>query len=145
MRMDADIEIDRQAGEVFDYISNFENNPHWQRGANEARFITNPPLRNGSRFEQVADHRGRSIVTRFEVIDYEPGRSITIKSIESDIQTQVTRRVEPLGDRRTRVTADIQTEPAGMTRFLGPILRRFAQQAVDADYQRLKELLEQRL
>lgn len=144
MRLDADVEIERAANEVFDYISNFENNPHWQRGANEVRFVTAHPLRTGSRFEQVAEHRGQSVVTRFEVTDFEPGRSITIESIDSDIKTRLTRRVEPLDDDRTRVTADIQTEPTGMARILGPIIRRFAQHAVDSDYQRLKELLEQR-
>ncbi len=66
MRMHADIEIDRSADDVFAYISNFENNPLWQRGMKEARYITDPPLAEGSQYEQVAGFLGRPVVTRFE-------------------------------------------------------------------------------
>ena len=142
MNMGATIEIERPAGVVFDYVSNFENNTAWQRGMREARFVTAPPLAVGSQYEQVASFMGRPVVTRFEVTNLEPGRSITIESIESTFPIKVTRRVEPLGANRARVTAEISGEPGGATRFFGPIVRRFAQHAIDADYKRLKELLE---
>lgn len=142
MKMQARIEIDRPAAEVFDYISNFENNTAWQRGMEDARFTTPPPLAVGSRYEQIASFLGRPVVTLFEVTDLQPGRSITIESIESSFPIEVTRRVEPLGKGRSRIIAEISGEPGGLTRLFSPITRRFAQHAISADYKRLKELLE---
>lgn len=141
--MQAAIEIDRPADDIFAYISNFENNPLWQRGMKEARFITDPPLAEGSQYEQVASHLGQPVMTRFEVTEFQPGRSITIESIESTFPIKVTRSVEPLDDGRCRVSAEIQGEPGRRIRLLGPLVRRFAQRAINADYQRLKELLEE--
>lgn len=40
---------------VFEYISNFENNPIWQGGGMiEATFTSTGPLREGSTYDQVA-------------------------------------------------------------------------------------------
>lgn len=140
--MHADIEIERSADEVFDYISNFENNPAWQRGMQSARFTTEPPLAKGSQYEQTASFLGRPVVTRFEVTDFQPGSSITIESIESTFPIEVTRFVEPVSDSRTRVRAEIDGQPGGAMRLFGPLVRRLAQRSVTADYQRLKEQLE---
>ena len=142
MQLNADIEIQRPVAEVFDYISNFENNTVWQRGMKAARFTTEPPLAVGSQYEQVANFMGKPVVTRFEVTDLQPGRSITIKSIESTFPIQVTRYVEPLDDHRTRVRAKIDGQPGGAMRLLAPLTRWLAQRSVTADYRRLKEQLD---
>ena len=142
MQLKADIVIQRPAAEVFDYISNFENNTAWQRGMKEARFTTDPPLAVGSQYEQTANFMGKPVVTRFEVTDFQPGRSITIESIESTFPIQVTRYVEPLSDTRTRVRAEINGQPGGAMRLLAPLTRRLAQRSISDDYRRLKEQLE---
>ncbi len=85
---------------------------------------------------------GRTVSTRFKVIEYHPGTSITIESIESSFPIRVRRSVEPLGDNRSRVTAEISGEPGGFFGVIGPALRRLAQRSVDADYDRLVKLLE---
>jgi uncharacterized membrane protein len=142
MKLHARIEIERPAAEVFAFLSNFENNPRWQQGMRAARFITPPPIGPGSQYEQVARFLGRTITTRFEITDFQPGRSISIRSIESTFPIQVTRSVEPLDDGRTLVTADIRGGPGGVFRPFAPLIRRLAQRSVTADYQRLKRLLE---
>ncbi len=142
MRLQADIEIERPASEVFEFIANFENNPAWQGGMKSAQFTTPPPHSKGSQYEQVASFLGRPVITRFEVTDLQPGRSITIDSIESTFPIHVTRQVEPLDPGRTRVRATIDGGPEGLMRLFAPLIGWFAQRSVTADYRRLKAHLE---
>ena len=118
IRVTADIEIEHPSEAVFEYLANFENNPYWQRGMREARFTSEPPLRVGSTYDQVARFLGRRIVSSFEVVEFDPGRSITIATVASSFPIRVTRRVEPLESGRSRVTAEISGDaervlPAG--------------------------------
>ena len=40
------VDIDRDATEVFAFVSEVANNPRWQRGMQSARWTSSPPLRN---------------------------------------------------------------------------------------------------
>lgn len=135
-------EIGRPAREVFEFVSDSSNNPRWQKGQRSCVWTTPPPHGLGSVYEQEARFLGRTVSTRFKVVDYDPGRSITIESIESSFPIRVRRSVEPLGPERSRVTAEISGEPGGFFGLIGPVLRRLAQRSVDADYDRLVKLLE---
>ena len=136
------VDIDRPAPVVFDYVSNFENNPRWQNGMRACRFTSQQPLRVGSTYEQVASFLRKTIRTTFEVTALDPGRSVTIESRESTFAIRVTRSVEPLDDARCRVEATIEGGPGGVLRLLSPLITFFAQRSVRGDYARLKRLLE---
>lgn len=143
MRLFASCEIDRSADEVFAFVSDASNNPRWQKGQQSCEWISSPPIRLGSTYEQRARFLGRTVTNRFEVIEHEPGRAITIESTEGSFPIRVRRSVEPLGASRSRVMAEIDGEPGGFFRLFGPILRRVAQRSVNADYARLKGLLDE--
>lgn len=142
MKLASTVEIDRPADEVFAVISDFSRNPEWQRGMKSAHWTTDPPTHVGSRYEQVARFLGRDVVTTFEVVAYEPGRSVTIESRQSSFPITVTRSVEPLGARRSKVSAHIAGEPRRFFRLFGPLLRLVAERSVRGDYERLRRLLE---
>jgi hypothetical protein len=135
-------EIGRPAKVVFDFVSDSSNNPRWQKGQRSCVWTTPPPRGVGSVYEQEARFLGRTVSTRFQVVEYDPGRSIAIESVESSFPIRVRRSVEPLGPERSRVTAEISGEPGGFFGMIGPALRRLAQRSVDADYDRLVKLLE---
>lgn len=142
MQLSASRTIERPSGEVFDFFADAANNPKWQKGQVSCVWTTPPPIGVGSIYEQEARFLGRRVLTRFEVVEYEPGRVVTIDSIESSFPIRVRRRVEPLGPNRSQVTADIQGEPGGFFRIGGAVLGKLAQRSVDADYDRLKRLLD---
>lgn len=142
MKLQARRQIDRPGEEVFAFVSDASNNPRWQKGQRSCVWTSPPPTGVGSTYEQEARFLGRTVTSRFEVTEYEPGRSITIRSTEGSFPITVRRSVEPLGDGRSRVTAEIEGEPGGFFRLVGPALRRLAQRSVDADYDRLQQLLE---
>jgi hypothetical protein len=142
VKLDSSVEIDRPADVVFAVISDFSRNPEWQRGVKSARWTSEPPIRVGSTYVQVARFLGRDVVTTFGVVAHDADRSITIESRQSSFPIKVTRTVEPLGANRSRVTAHIVGEPGRFFRFLGPFLRLMAERSVRGDYERLRRLLE---
>jgi len=139
--MSTDIDIQRPAAEVFDYIADFENNPLWQGGMETCMWTSDGPIAVGSTYEQVAKFMGRPILTTFKVTALEPGRSISIESIVSTFPIQVTRNVEPSGDGSCRVTANVAGQPPLLMRLM-PGMNWMVKRSVTQDYARLKELLE---
>ena len=153
IRVSSSIEVSRPAEPVFAFLADAENNPKWQRGMQSCRWTTEPPIGVGSVYEQHARFLGRDIVSTFEVVAFEdppepttagPGRSISIRTIQSTFPIAVTRSVEPLTDDRCRVSADVRGDASGVFRIAAPLLRQMVQRSVRGDYRRLKELLESR-
>ena len=141
MKLEANVVIKAPADKVFDFIANFENNPRWQSGMQEAYFTSEGPLRVGSTYAQVARFLGRRVESTFEVLAYEPGRMVKATSTSGSFPITFTRQVEPLAE-GTRVTAVITGEAQGFFKIAGPLLRWMAQKSVTADYQNLKKILE---
>ena len=139
------VRIDRPAGEVFTFLEDVENNTKWLRGMVSCSWTTEPPVRVGSRYEQLARFLGKPIRTSFEVTAHEPGQVVTIRSREgSSFPLTVTRRVEPLDATRCRVTETVESDPSGFYRVAEPLLRLLVRRNIQRDYLRLKTLLETR-
>ena len=137
------VDIDRPAGEVFAYLDEVENNTAWLRGMCSCTWTTPPPQGRGARYDQVAAFLGREIRTRFEVTAHEPGRMVTITSLEgSSFPLTVTRLVEPTGPASCRVTETVESDPSGFYRIGAPLLRLMVRHNIARDYRTLKRLLE---
>jgi uncharacterized membrane protein len=137
------IEIERPPPVVWEYMENAEHNPEWLRNMQSARWTTEPPIRVGSRYEQVARFLGKEVRTSFEVTAHEPGQVITISSLPgSSFPLRITRQVEPAGADRSRVTETAGGDPSGFYRLAERLLRLMVRRNIARDYRRLKELLE---
>lgn len=143
MRMSAERTISRPTDEVAEFFFDASNNPKWQKGMASCEWVSEPPIRVGSTYEQLARFMGRDVRSTFVVTDFEPGRSIRIETIESTFPIQVERRVEPIDESSSRVTAEITGGPeGGLMKMLSPLMAGRAQKSVDNDYDRLVQLLE---
>lgn len=142
MRMTATREINRSAAEVFAFFADASNNPKWQLGMVSCEWTSSPPIGVGSIYEQHAKFMGRDVRSVFRVKEFEPGRSIKIETIESTFPIDVHRWVESTGADSCTVNAEIGGGPEGFLKLLTPLMSGKAQKSVDADYDRLKELLD---
>lgn len=133
--------INRPSDEVFAYISNFENNPQWQKGQLEAKFTSDGPLGVGSTYDQVAKFLGRRIVPTFEVLEYEPDKMVKAASTAGSFPITFTRMVEPR-EGGTLVTAVVEGDSSGFFKLAEPLMARLVKRSVDADYRNLKRILE---
>ncbi len=101
MQMDLYVtrEVGRSAEAVFDYLSDASNNPDWQEGMRRCDWTTPPPVTIGSAAGFLPGSIGG---TRFEVTDYQPGRRMTVSTIESTFPITVEPSMHPLGEERCR-------------------------------------------
>ena len=76
-----------------------------------------------------------------EVADFRPFEMIKIETFSSTFPLTITRSVEPIDEGTSRVRAEIHGSPGGLLGLLSPLTRRLAQRSVDADYDRLVELM----
>ena len=142
MRMTPTRTVARPAEEVFEFFADASNNPKWQHGMKECSWTTDPPLRVGSRYEQRARLMGWNVISVFEVTEFKPGQLIRIETIKSTFPIQVTRTVSPIDETSCEVSAIIDGGPeSGLMKWMEPLIGRRAQQSVDADYDRLVQLL----
>lgn len=142
MRLTAQREIARAAGDVFAFFSDASNNPKWQKGMISCEWTSLPPIGVGSTYEQRARFMGRQIVSSYVVTEFEAGQLIAIETTKSTFPIRVMRRVEPIDDATCRVSADITGGPDNwLARLIGPMVEKRAQKSVDADYDRLVQLL----
>jgi uncharacterized membrane protein len=138
------IDIDRPASEVFDFVSEFPNNPRWQRGQRSCEWTSEPPLRVGSTYDQHARFLGRDMTNSFRVVEHDPGRRVRFTSTGGTFPITVTRSVEPLDASHSRFTEHVEGEPGRFFRVAEPILRRLVRRSISRDFPRLKALLEGR-
>ena len=137
-----EVEINRSSDEVFAYISNFENNPQWQSGQISAEFTSDGPLRVGSTYDQIAKFLGRTIVSQFEVVEYDPGHMVKASTTSGSFPITFTRIVEPSGE-GAAVKAIVEGDSSGFFKLAEPLMARMVQRSVDSDYQNLKRIMEQ--
>lgn len=135
------IEVEQPPEKVFDYWAEWSNNPQWQTGMQSCEWTSNPPLQIGSTYDQHASMMGRPIVSSFEVVEYEPGTKLRIRTTQSTLPLDITRQVSPGPNGGTTLNAIIRGEPGGLMRLLNPLTRRMVERNVNKDYERLKELL----
>ena len=143
IEIEAGIVVDRAPDEVFAFLADMSQNPRWQKGMRECRWTSEPPVRIGSTYDQVARFLGKEIKSSFVVTELDPGRRIRIRTTSGTMPIGVTREVQPVGDNRSEVRAVVTGDPTRVFRLASPLMRWMVGRSVARDYRRLKELLEE--
>jgi uncharacterized membrane protein len=116
-------QINRPAGDVFDYVTDLEQLPNWQTNTVSSRPETPGPIGVGTRLREV--HRapgGKELVSLVEVTEFEPGRAFALRVIEG---TPVHLRIalDPV-EGGTRVAFRAHGQLTGGARLFQPVLAR---------------------
>ncbi len=127
--------------ELFAFVADASNNPSWQRGMVSCTWTTPPPLAVGSTYEQHARFLVRDVRSTFEVVEFEPGRHIRLRTTTSTFPLDVTRDVEPVDPVGSRVLATVRGGPVGVAAVFDPLTRLLVARSVARDYARLGALL----
>lgn len=136
------IDIERPADDVFAFVSEFPNNPKWQRGQESCTWTSEAPLRVGSTYDQRARFLGKEMVNSFEVVELDRGRRVKFTSTSGTFPITVTRTVEPLGPTRARFTEHVVGDSQGFFRIAEPVLKLLVRRSIKRDFPRLRALLE---
>lgn len=127
------VDLDLPASAVFAFLSDFENNPRFQKGMRSCVWTSPPPHGVGSTYDQVAHFLGRDIVSSFVVVDHAPGHRVKIQSTSGPFPIEETRLVESRGE-GCRVTAIVGGDASGFLKVLAPLQRPLVKRSVTRDY-----------
>ena len=126
--------------EVFGFLSDFENVPKWNYAISETHKLSEGPVGVGTIYQQVRSVPSRS-EERFELTAYNPPRHLEIRGQFGPFPSRLSYVLDAVPE-GTRVTNTVELELRGPGRLLGRIAVSRVRDAVAANLQKLKELLE---
>jgi uncharacterized protein YndB with AHSA1/START domain len=132
--------IRRPTAEVFAFLADFENIPKWNHAIVETHKISEGPVGVGTMYQQVRSVPRRSD-EHFEVTAYNPPRQVEIRGQIGPFPSRLSYALDAIPE-GTRVTNAVELELRGPGRLLGPVAVPRVRDAVAANLQKLKELLE---
>jgi carbon monoxide dehydrogenase subunit G len=135
VRAEVVVDIDRPPDEVFAYLTDVSNLPHWQSGVHSAR-------REGRQIHESRHMLGRELQTTLEVEEEDAPRVFALRAVDSPIPFSVRHVLEPSGG-GTRLTVTGEGDPGMLPGFAAGIMARRAAKQFRKDFERLKRLLEE--
>src|SRR5262249_39166778 len=99
-----EIGIDRPLAGVAAYAAEPCHAPDWYRNIESVRWITDPPVRVGSRMDFVAHFLGRRIAYTYEVAELVPNERLVMRTAQGPFPMETTYAWSALGADRTRMT-----------------------------------------
>jgi carbon monoxide dehydrogenase subunit G len=133
------LEIGRSPQDVFAYLTDVSNLPHWQSSAIGAD--TDGPVQLGTRIRERRKFAGRDVRTELEVVTYEPPRRFDVESRCGPVSFEIRHTLEPVNE-RTRVNVDVNLKVGAMMRIAAAGPLKMAEREFRSDFERLKEVLE---
>ncbi|MEZ4862744.1 MAG: SRPBCC family protein [Caldilineaceae bacterium] len=135
------IRIDAPIDTVYDYISNYTNDPQWRCGVVQVTQDPPPPARLGARTHERFRMLGLHFETRAEVTSYRVNTVIGFTALSSAFPLWGQRRVH-VEEGATRFTYQLTARFHGPYRLLRPLLVWQFERRLQQDLERLKRILE---
>lgn len=133
---DVDTTIGRPAGEVWATLTDWANAGRWMRGVDS--LTAHGPHEAGTRLTFRA--RGKDRTSMIAHID--PGRSITLRSMQGGVTADYRYRLEPVGNDSTRVRLEAECSTTGSWSLVGPVLRAVMKRTDSGQLENLKAVME---
>ena len=143
MPVDVTVEtlIQRAKDEVTSYAMNPDNDAEWISGIVTAKMLTEPPLSIGTQVSRVAKFLGKRIEYVLEVVEYDPGSLMQMKSIKGPFPMEVSYQFQETGD-GTLARIHVKGEANGFFKIASPIMARSVKKSVSNDLKALKQIME---
>ena len=119
------------------------NAPDWYANIRSVDWLTEPPVRIGSRMAFVAQFLGRRLAYTYEVVELEPERLLVMRTADGPFPMETTYTWEAASS-GTRMTLRNRGNPSGFSRMVAPVMEAAMRRATTKDLARLKRLLEGR-
>jgi len=141
IRIETRVVINRPIDEVFEFVSDVENNPLWQSSIIEGRQTSAGPLGVGTTIMTISRYLGFQFKTDWEVIEYEPNKKYVAKSVSGHGQAKGTWEFQSVAS-GTRIDLVAEMGLSGLFRIVEPTLKKIGQRETEKEFAALKELLE---
>jgi uncharacterized protein YndB with AHSA1/START domain len=139
-----DVVIDVPREKVAQYAADPTNASEWYANIHSVDWKTPPPMTTGSKVAFVASFLGRRLAYTYEIVDWEPGEKLVMRTAEGPFPMETTYTWTSDGADRTRMTLRNRGEPTGFAKVGAPVMAAAMRRANCADLDRIKTLLESR-
>lgn len=142
--MDVDVTVERvipaERETVAGYAGEPSNAPHWYANIRSVRWLTDPPVRIGSRMDFEARFLGRALAYTYEVVELEPGARMVMRTADGPfpMETTYTWETVPGG---TLMRLRNRGTPSGFARIAAPVMARAMRSAMTKDLDLLGAIL----
>ena len=136
------IVINRPAVDVAAFASDPDNVPKWYANIKSIEWVTAPPMAVGSRLAFVANFLGRRLTYTYEVVEWEPGMRLVMRTAEGPFPMETSYTWAPTADNRTRMVLRNRGVPSGFAAWTAPLMAMAIRRANRGDLARLKARLE---
>ena len=134
--------IARPLAEVAAYVANPDNAPEWYDNIHAAVWRTDPPLAIGSQIAFQARFLGRQLDYVYEVVEWEPGKRMVMRTADGPFPMETTYSWEAKGPNATRMHLRNRGNPSGFSRLMAPLMSMMMRRANRKDLKKLSEILE---
>lgn len=134
--------IDLPQSAVAAYAADPSNAPKWYVNIESVDWLTEPPMKVGSRVAFAAQFLGRRLAYTYEIVELTPGERLVMRTAEGPFPMETTYTWEPAGDGATRMTLRNRGEPTGFAKVGTPVMAAAMRRANRKDLEHLKALLE---
>jgi uncharacterized membrane protein len=138
-----DVVINQPAEVIFAYMSDLENLVDWSGSMIAVRKITPGALHVGAILRITFRFLGRWMDIMFEVVEYEPCRYLTIKSLSGALPCHFCYQFEPTEEGGTNVSLETIIHPTtGIPGLTDAVVINAVRRQIEHDLLTLKDLLE---
>ena len=129
--------IERPAAEVWDALTRWSDAPTWMAGID--RMEAHGDTAVGTRLSFYARGKERGS----EIVRCEPGRALTLRSVQGGVTADYTYTLDDAGDGRTRMVLVARCQTSGLLwGLVGPLIRFGMRMADKGQLDALKQHLE---
>ena len=139
--VEGEIVIHRPVEEVFDFVADERNEPHYNPRMLRAEKITDGPVGPGTRFLAELETMGHTMPMTVEFTNYDRPRRVTSCTRSSMMTTDGTLTFVPIAD-GTRMRWSWDVRPRGILRLMGPLVGCLGRRQEQNIWGSLKRLLE---
>jgi carbon monoxide dehydrogenase subunit G len=132
------VTIRRSVEDVFAYVADPRNEPHWLPGAKSVTMTSEGELGCGSTFVGDYERAGR---VELEIVEFERPSRVTFRARSKIVHFDDAVQLAPIGD-GTQLQAEMTAEPQGPMRLIGPLMGRTMQKQFAANWDHLRAALE---
>jgi uncharacterized membrane protein len=134
--------IDRPLETVWRYASDPDNAPVWYANIESVEWKTAKRIEAGARVAFVAHFLGRRLAYTYEISELVPQVRLVMRTAEGPFPMETIYRWEAVGGNRTRMSLRNRGTPAGLARWLSPLMAVAVRRANRKDLALLKATLE---
>ncbi len=137
-----EIIIARPQKVVSEFTTNPDNATLWYVNIKTVEWKTAKPLAIGSQIAFVAEFLGKKLSYVYEVVDWIPGFSFTMRTADGPFPMETTYTWTSINDNSTRMTLRNTGNPKGFSKIFSPFMATMMRKANNKDLQLLKKILE---